>query len=106
MILEVSKLKIRPGKNGEFEREVASAAPIFAAAEGCRSARLLRVEEDPESYLLLVEWDSLEDHTVTFWSSDGFRQWRQKVGEFFSEPARIEHATDGLTILAEADASA
>jgi len=98
VILEVSKLKIHPGKNGEFEKEAASAAPIFAAAKGCRSARLLRVKEDPDSYLLLVEWDSLEDHTITFWSSDGFRQWRQKVGGLFADPARIEHAADSLTI--------
>jgi heme-degrading monooxygenase HmoA len=68
MILEQAVLHIKPGEEAAFETAFRQAAPIIAGMPGCRSVDLLRCLERPDSYLLLVRWDRLEDHT------DGFRR--------------------------------
>ena len=67
-ILEHAVLDVVPGQELEFERAFAEARKIIAAADGFRSLRLARCLERPNRYLLLVEWESLEDHV------EGFRE--------------------------------
>jgi quinol monooxygenase YgiN len=104
MVLEIARILVRPGTASQFREAVASATPIFAAARGCRSVRLMRSAEAEDCFMLLVEWEQLSDHTVTFWASDGFQQWRHLVGGFFAETPRVEHATQDFTILPTRDA--
>jgi heme-degrading monooxygenase HmoA len=99
MVLEITRIDVMPGTAGEFRRAVARAQPIFSAAKGCRSVRLMQMVEADNAFLLLVEWERLEDHTVDFWVSDGFRDWRERVGGFFASPPRVEHGTAGLVIM-------
>ena len=54
----------------------AEATHVIAQAPGFRFVRFSRGVERPSTYLLLVGWDSLEDHTDGFRGSDLFRQWR------------------------------
>ena len=42
-------------------------------------------------YILLIEWDSLEDHTIGFRESDLFKEWRALIGSFFLEPPLVQH---------------
>ncbi|MCB2065673.1 MAG: antibiotic biosynthesis monooxygenase [Erythrobacter sp.] len=91
MIHEIAQITIDPARAAEFEAAVAAAAPHFRAAEGCRSMRLERVVEDPARYRLVVGWDSVEAHMVTFRESAGFQQWRALAGPFFTEPPVVEH---------------
>ena len=92
MVLEIARIKVAPGMERELEAGVAEAAPLFQRAKGCRAMALRRVEEDPSCYLLTVEWDTLEDHTVHFRSSEDFQTWRKLVGHCFAEPPQVEHA--------------
>jgi heme-degrading monooxygenase HmoA len=68
MILESAVLDVKPGQAREFEAAFAKAAPIISASRGYLSHELKRCIENPNRYLLLVRWRTLEDHTV------GFRQ--------------------------------
>ena len=52
---------------------------------------LKRSIETPGRYLLMIYWDTLEDHTVGFRGSDLFSQWRAIVGPFFAQPPVVEH---------------
>ena len=36
--------------------------------------------ENPEDFLLLVWWETLEDHTVGFRESQAFQEWRAILG--------------------------
>lgn len=91
MVTEIAYLTIDPARAAEFEAAVAAAAPVFAAAKGCRSMRLERVAEDPAQYRLIVGWDSIEAHTEDFRNSAGFQEWRALAGPFFVAPPRVEH---------------
>lgn len=91
MILEVARIKIAAGKTAAFEAGVAEAAPLFARAKGCHSMRLHRVIEQPGDYVLMVEWETLEDHTVHFRGSGDFQAWRALVSSCFAAPPVAEH---------------
>jgi heme-degrading monooxygenase HmoA len=90
-ILERAIFAIKPGQAGDFEAAFAQAAPLIRAAKGCRSAQLRRGVENPDSFILLVEWETLEDHMVGFRESAVFGEWRAILGPYFAGPPAVEH---------------
>lgn len=93
MILEHAVLPVRAGEEEAFERAFAEARPLILSATGCRSASLSRCIERPGAYLLLVEWDRLEDHTEGFRGSDAFRRWAALLHHFYEPAPVVEHFT-------------
>ncbi len=66
VILEHAALDVVPGQEAAFEAAFAEAKSIITSMAGCRSLQLQRCIEQPSRYLLLVEWATVEDHTVGF----------------------------------------
>jgi heme-degrading monooxygenase HmoA len=97
MITEMAEILIKAGTDQQFEAAVALAVPLFKRARGCRSMRLERGIEHRDSYLLVVEWETLEDHEVHFRQSADFQEWRGLVGGFFSVPPKVVHTATALT---------
>ncbi|MFC8435769.1 antibiotic biosynthesis monooxygenase family protein [Streptomyces sp. NPDC057253] len=91
MVVEHAELTVEAGREAEFEKVFEVAREVLAEADGFRWAELLRGEERPGTFLLLVGWDSVEAHTVGFRESDRFGRWRSLVGPFFAAPPRVEH---------------
>ena len=52
---------------------------------------LSRCRERPSTYLLLVEWDRLQDHTEGFAGSPQYRQWRRLLHGFYEPFPVVEH---------------
>jgi heme-degrading monooxygenase HmoA len=48
------------------------------------------VIEEPNRYLLLVEWEQLEDHTIGFRGSAAYQEWRSLLHHFY-EPFPVVH---------------
>ncbi|MGH3803477.1 MAG: antibiotic biosynthesis monooxygenase family protein, partial [Pseudonocardiaceae bacterium] len=76
MVLEIAELTITPGQEDDFVAAYRSASALLRDTPGFRSARMTRGVESPNRFVLLVEWDDLESHTVNFRQSDRFAQWR------------------------------
>ena len=93
MILEIGQIDVKPGMESTFEAAVAEAVPLFKRAKGCVSMRLTRSIEKPSRYRILVEWETLENHTVDFRGSEDFPKWRALVSHCFAAPPDVEHAT-------------
>ncbi|WP_332773113.1 antibiotic biosynthesis monooxygenase family protein [Phenylobacterium sp.] len=91
MILEMAHIEVTPGGEAGFEQAVAQATPLFQAAPGCGGMELHRVVETPGRYVLMVRWDTLEDHTVRFRGSEAFQQWRALAGPHFTSPPHVQH---------------
>lgn len=100
MVLEMAEFEIVPGKEVAFEAGVRNAVPLFQAAKGYPSLSLRRVIEKPGTYRLFVEWETLEDHTVSFRNAEAFQTWRSLVGPFFAGAPRVDHSE---TIIEAAD---
>lgn len=91
MVFEMAQIEIVPGKAAEFEAGVAEAVPLFLRAKGCHGVKLHRTIEHPERYILQVEWDTVDDHMVTFRESADFQAWRRLVGPYFSQAPVVVH---------------
>jgi len=92
MILEVADIRIAPGRQAEFEQAVhRGIQTVIAKSTGFRGYQVRHGIESPERYLLLLEWDTLEDHTVGFRGSAAYAQWRSIVVDFFAQPPSVEH---------------
>ena len=93
MVFELARISVKPGMEAEFEANVAKAKPVFARAKGCRGMQLQRSVERPSTFILVVEWDTVENHTVDFRGSDDFKEWRKLVGHCFEATPDVEHTT-------------
>jgi heme-degrading monooxygenase HmoA len=94
MILEHAVLPVRPGQEAEFEAAFGQARTIIAAMPGFRSLALRRSLESPNLYLLLVEWDTVEDHTEGFRGSPQYDEWRALLHRFYDPFPVVEHYVD------------
>lgn len=93
MILEHAILPVVPGREAEFEAAMAEARAIIAAMPGFRRLQVSRGVESPRSYLLLVEWDTLEHHTQGFRGSPEYDRWRAELHHFYEPFPVVEHFT-------------
>jgi quinol monooxygenase YgiN len=89
--LERAIFAIKPGHADQFAAAFADARKIIEAAKGCRGAKLHRGIETPDSFILLVQWDSVEDHMTGFRESPAFTEWRALLGPHFASPPAMEH---------------
>ena len=91
MILEVAVLNIKPGLNAQFEAAFARAQAIIAARPGYLSHELQKCLEVENRYLLLVQWETLADHTEGFRGSSEYETWRQLLHHFYDPFPVVEH---------------
>ncbi len=92
MILEHADIRIDPSQASAFEEAILRGVnTVIAHARGFKGFKVNRSIESPGRYLLMIYWDTLEDHTVGFRGSAAFAQWRAIVGPFFAQPPVVEH---------------
>ena len=91
MIIEHALLSVRPGHEPDFETAFDQARQIIAHMPGFGSLTLSRGLEQPSTYLLLVTWARLEDHTVGFRESPQYQQWRSMLHPFYEPFPTVEH---------------
>lgn len=94
MILELADIRIQPGKQDEFDAAIRRGLEqVISKAKGFRGFKVNKGIESPERYVLMIFWDTLENHTVDFRQSPAFQEWRGIVGPFFAGPPVVEHFT-------------
>lgn len=92
MILEIADFRIQPGQQAAFEAAIREGiATALSQSPGFIRASVQHGVESPERYVLLVEWQTLEDHMQGFRNGPLFAVWRGLVGGFFASPPSMEH---------------
>jgi heme-degrading monooxygenase HmoA len=91
MITEIALLTIRKGQSTAFEEAFIKAQPIIEASKGYIQHELQQCIELDDKYLLTVRWNSLEDHTVGFRQSEGYREWKKLLHHFYDPFPVVEH---------------
>ena len=91
MILESALLEIRPGESAMFETAMAEARALIAASPGFHDIEVRPCLEQGDRYLLLVWWDSVEDHEVGFRGSARYEQWRALLHRFYDPMPNVAH---------------
>lgn len=75
----------------EFETAFGKAKSIIGSMQGFQGLTLSRCLENPSTYLLLVQWARLEDHTKGFRGSAEYQEWRGLLHHFYSPFPAVEH---------------
>lgn len=96
MILERALIAVKPGQAEAFKTAFAKARPHIEGAKGCRKVEMRQGIENPEDFLLLVWWDTLEDHNIGFRESAAFTEWRAILGPLFASPPNVVHHEEPL----------
>lgn len=96
MILEVAILNVRAGESEAFEVAFREAQEIISANAGYQRHELRRCLEVANRYLLLVWWDTLEDHTEGFRKSSDYQRWRELLHHFYDPFPTVEHYVGAL----------
>jgi heme-degrading monooxygenase HmoA len=95
-ILERALFPIKPGMAKEFAAAFAEARLLIEASPGFRRLEMRQGIETPDSFLLLVWWDSVEAHMQGFRESPAIHRWRALLSPFFAGTPRMEHFGQGL----------
>ncbi|GAA5140002.1 antibiotic biosynthesis monooxygenase family protein [Pseudonocardia adelaidensis] len=91
MVLEIADIAVKPGTEEEFADAVRAGIRYVSDTPGFRNARLTKGVESPGRFVLLIEWDSVEAHTVGFRESENYGRWRGHIGPFLDGDPRVEH---------------
>jgi heme-degrading monooxygenase HmoA len=91
MITEIALLTIRQGHSAAFEEAFANAQPIIESMKGYIQHELQQCLEKDDKYLLVVRWNTVEDHTVGFRQSEGYREWKKLLHHFYNPFPEVEH---------------
>jgi heme-degrading monooxygenase HmoA len=91
VILESAMLQVKQGEEEEYEEAFRKASTIIFSMKGYISHELQRCIEDKGKYLLLVKWETLEDHTIGFRESKEYQEWKKLLHHFYDPFPKVEH---------------
>lgn len=91
MVLEVAVLDVVEGQEQGFEADFKKASSIIASMDGYIGHELQRCIENSSRYLLLVRWETLEDHTEGFRGSFQYQEWKALLHDYYDPFPVVEH---------------
>ncbi len=75
----------------EFEQAFDQAKTIISSMKGYISHDLKKCMEQEDKYILLVNWETIEDHEVGFRKSEEYQEWKRLLHHFYEPFPIVEH---------------
>ena len=91
MVLEVAILNVIAGKEGSFEKDFKIAEQYISTIKGYIKHSLKKCLEEENKYILLVEWETLEAHTIGFRTSEQYLEWKKLLHHYYKPFPVVEH---------------
>ena len=91
MILEAAILYIKQGCQQQFENDFSFASQYISSVNGYIGHRLHKCIEQEHKYILLVDWENLEDHTIGFRQSEAYVHWKKLLHHYYDPFPIVEH---------------
>ncbi len=91
MVVEIALLKAKAGAAGPVRDGLRAARPVIARAPGYRGSVFYQGIESPETFILRVEWDTLEAHIPRFRESPLLAEWRSHFYHLLDETPTVTH---------------
>lgn len=91
MVLEVANLQVIKGEEQNFERDFVIASQFIQSISGYAGHSLRKCLEAENKYLLLVDWEKLENHTVGFRESEAYLEWKRLLHHYYNPFPVVEH---------------
>lgn len=91
MVIEYVRYKIPAEQADQFVSAYATAADALHKSSHCLGFELSRCTEEPTSFILRIEWDSIEGHMEGFRKSAEFRTFFASVRPFVGNLEEMRH---------------
>ena len=91
MIVEKATIDVISGQESEFEKDFRTASKIISSMNGYISHQILRCIEKRNRYLLIVNWEKLEDHEIGFRKSEEYIKWKNLLHHYYDPFPTVEH---------------
>lgn len=91
MTIEYIRYNVDQDQCVAFESAYASAAEPLAASPHCLSFELSRCTEEPDHYILRIDWDSPEGHMQGFRGSDEFKSFFGHIKPYVGAIEEMRH---------------
>ena len=91
MVVEYIRYTVPAEEAGAFEEAYDRAGEILEQDSHCLAFEIARGVEEPEHFIVRIEWDSLEGHEQGFRRSPRFGDFFAAVRPFFSEIEEMKH---------------
>lgn len=91
MIVEYIRYEIAEERAPAFEAAYAQGAAALDASPQCLAYELTRCVEAPASYILRIEWDSIEGHMQGFRRGPEFPGFFAAIRPFVGDIAEMRH---------------
>lgn len=91
MIYEIALLPVHKAQIEAFRRAFAEVLPLLSRAKGYAGHMLAQGIETPLVFNLIVRWESLEDHTPGFETSEDHQVFMMGLEAYFSAEPTVYH---------------
>jgi len=91
MIVEYTRYKIDDERRATFEKAYKKAVESLAASSHCLAYEFSHCTEDPDHYVLRIEWDSEAGHLKGFRSSPEFRSFFACIQPYVKDIEGMRH---------------
>ena len=91
MILEVAILQVKKGLEKQFELDFEKAGQFICSIKGYVNHSLKKCIEQDNQYILLVNWEKIENHTIGFRQSTQYLEWKKLLHHYYEPFPIVEH---------------
>lgn len=91
MIYEIALLPVKTDQIDSFKRAFGEVTHLLARAKGYEGHQLMQGIETPSHFNLIVQWQTLEDHTEGFEPSSDHQVFMKGLQEYFSATPIVYH---------------
>lgn len=91
MVIEYIRYTVPTERAAEFEQAYKQASAVLDDSPHCLGYEISRGVEEPEHFVVRIEWDSVDGHEKGFRGSARFGEFFAAVRPFFNEIQEMKH---------------
>ncbi len=91
MIVEIAILTAKVGATDDLREGLRAARPVIARAPGYLGSAFHQGIEEPNSFILRIEWESLDAHMQGFRQSPLLAEWRSHFYHLLDGNPKVTH---------------
>ena len=89
--VEIIRYKIAKDQQKNFEKAYADAGQHLQASKYCLGYQLIHGVEEPEHYIIIIHWTSMDEHLNGFRKSPQFMPFFNLVKPFYNNIEEMKH---------------
>jgi quinol monooxygenase YgiN len=91
VITEIIRYTIPLQSHQEFARDYEKAVRVLMKSPHCKGYELMRCEDNPDNWLLIIRWASVEAHLTGFRQSPEFSVFLELVKRYIPHIQEMKH---------------